>query len=320
MASGVLILAEIANGAVAPVTAELVGAAQRLNAGPVSAMVIGSGVEAAAANVLGVEKTYVVDDAALAQYTTDGYTKAAAAVAEKAAPAVVLLAQSDAGRDLGPALAYRLGTAIAMDTIALEMKGGKLHTTRPTYGGNARAVNGFTTEPAIATLRPKAVEGLVGGAAGAVEKVAVDLSGIRTKVLSRDVAKAEGVRLEDAAVVVSGGRGLGGPENFDVIQELATVMGGAVGCSRAVADLGWRPVAEQVGLTGKVVSPDIYIAVAISGASQHMAGCSGAKNIIAINKDADANIFKAARFGIVGDFKAVMKPLIEAIKKEKAAS
>ena len=319
MANGVLILAEIANGAVATVTAELVGAAQRLGAGPVSAMVIGSGVEGAAGGVLGVEKTYVVDDAALAQYTTDGYATAAAAVAKQADPAIILLAQSDSGRDLGPALACRLGTAIAMDTVALEYKDGKLHTTRPAYGGNARAVNSFTTEPAIATVRPKALEALEGGSAGAVEKVSVDLSGIRTKVLSRDVATAEGVRLEDANVVVSGGRGLGGPEGFETIEELAHTLGGAVGCSRAVADLGWRPVAEQVGLTGKVVSPDVYIAVAISGASQHMAGCSGAKNLIAINKDADANIFKSARFGIVADFKTVMKPLIEAIKKVKAA-
>ncbi len=137
-------------------------------------------------------------------------------------------------------------------------------------------------------------------------------------MIDRKVATSEGVRLEDAEVVVTGGRGLGGPEGFGVIEELANVLGGAVGASRAVADLGWRPVAEQVGLTGKVVSPTLYIAVAISGASQHMAGCSGSKNIVAINKDADANIFKAARFGIVGDFKTVMPALIEAVKKVKA--
>ena len=319
MPSGVLILAEITDGKVAPVTAELVGAAQKLGAGPVSGMVLGSGVEGAAGGVLGVDKTYVVDDAALAQYTTDGFAKAAEAVAKQADPAIILLAQSDVGRDLAPALAAKLGTAVAMDTIALEMKDGKLHTTRPAYGGNARAVNSFATEPAVATVRPKALEGLVGGSAGAVEKVSVDLSGIRQKVLKREVATAEGVRLEDAATVVSGGRGLGGPEAFAQLEELASLLGGAVGCSRAVADLGWRPVAEQVGLTGKVVSPNLYIAVAISGASQHMAGCSGSKNIIAINKDADANIFKASRFGIVGDFKTVLPPLIEAIKKEKAS-
>jgi electron transfer flavoprotein alpha subunit len=130
---------------------------------------------------------------------------------------------------------------------------------------------------------------------------------------------AEGVRLEDADVVVSGGRGLGGPEHFDVIEELAQALGAAVGASRAVCDLGWRPVSEQVGLTGKVVSPTLYIAVAISGASQHMAGCSGAKNIVAINKDADANIFKASRFGIVEDFAKVMKPLIEAVRQQKGS-
>ncbi len=318
MANGVLILAEVADGKVAPVTQELIGAAQRLGAGPVSAMLIGSGVESAAGQITGVEKTYVVDNAALAQYTTDGYTAAAAAVAAKADPAVILLGQSNVGRDLGPALAFKLGTAVAMDTVALAMEGGKLHTTRPAYGGNARAVNSFTGSPAIATVRPKSQDAAEGGTAGAVEKVEADLSAVRTKVIDRKVATSEGVRLEDADVVVSGGRGLGGPENFDVIEQLARLLGGAVGASRAVADLGWRPVSEQVGLTGKVVSPTVYIAVAISGASQHMAGCSGSKNIVAINKDPDANIFKAARFGIVGDFKQVMPPLIEAVKKVQA--
>jgi electron transfer flavoprotein alpha subunit len=290
MPNGVLILAETDGGAIAPVTQELVGAAQRLNAGPVSAMLIGSGVEGAASAVTGVDKTYIVDDAALAQYTTDGYTAAAAAVARQADPAVILLAQTDVGRDLGPALAFKLGTAVAMDTIAMEMKDGQLHTTRPAYGGNARAVNSFSTTPAVATVRPKSQDAAEGGSAGAVEKVAFDASAIRTKVVNRQEATAEGVRLEDADVVVTGGRGLGGPENFETIEALAKELGGAVGASRAVADLGWRPVAEQVGLTGKVVSPTLYIAVAVSGASQHMAGCSGSKNIIAINKDADANI------------------------------
>jgi electron transfer flavoprotein alpha subunit len=314
----VLILAEAENGAVQAITSELIGAAQRLNAGPVSAMLIGSGVEGAAGGVLGVEKTYVVDDAALAQYTTDGFTSAAVAVAKQADPAVILVGQTNIGRDLGPALAYRLGTAVAMDTIALEYKDGKLFGTRPAYGGNARAVNGFAASPAVATVRPKSQDAAEGGSTGSVEKVAFDASGIRTKVIDRKVATSEGVRLEDAEVVVSGGRGLGGPEGFETIEALAKELGGAVGASRAVADLGWRPVAEQVGLTGKVVSPTLYIAVAISGASQHMAGCSGSKNIVAINKDADANIFKAARFGIVGDFKTVMPALLEAVKKVKA--
>jgi electron transfer flavoprotein alpha subunit len=318
MANGVLILAEMADGAIASATQELIGAAQRLNAGPVSAMLIGSGVEGAAAKITGIEKVFVVDNAALADYTTDGYAKAAVAVASLADPAVILLGQTNIGRDLGPALAHKLGTAVAMDTTALEMKDGKLHTTRSAYGGNARAVNSFTATPAIATVRAKSQDAAEGGSAGAVVKVDFDASGIRTKVVDRKIATAEGVRLEDAEVVVAGGRGVGGPEGFAPIEELAHLMGGAVAASRAVADLGWRPVAEQVGLTGKVVSPTLYIAVAISGASQHMAGCSGSKNIVAINKDADANIFKTARFGIVGDFKAVLPPFIEAVKKVKA--
>ncbi len=317
MPNGVLILADVADGQVTPITAELVGAAQRLNAGPVSAMVLGAGVAGLAPQIAGAAKVYVVDSPALAEYTNDGYTQAAAAVVKEADPAVILLGQTSAGRDLGPALAYKLGTAVAMDTIALEMKDGKLHATRPAYGGNARAVNSFTTSPAVATVRPKSQDAAQGGAAGEVVNVGFTPGDIRTKVTERNVATAEGVRLEDADVVVTGGRGLGGPEGFEGIEELAHLLGGAVGCSRAVADLGWRPVAEQVGLTGKVVSPTIYIAVAVSGASQHMAGCSGAKNIIAINKDADANIFKAARFGIVADYKVALPAVIEAVKKAK---
>ena len=318
MANGVLVLAELADGALAPTTAELVGAAQRLNAGPVSALLIGSGVEGAASQITGVEKVYVVDNAALAEYTNDAYTGAAVAAAQQADPAVILLGQTNVGRDLAPALAYKLNTAVAMDTIALEMKDGKLHATRPAYGGNARAVNSFSGTPAVATVRPKSQDAAEGGSAGQVVKVDFQPGESRTKVTNRTVATAEGVRLEDADVVVSGGRGLGGPEGFQGIEELAHLLGGAVGASRAVADLGWRPVAEQVGLTGKVVSPTLYIAVAISGASQHMAGCSGSKNIVAINKDPEANIFKASRFGIVGDYKNVLPALIEAVKKVKA--
>jgi electron transfer flavoprotein alpha subunit len=318
MPNGVLILAEIAEDKVHAITHELIGAAKRLNAGPVSAMLIGSGVEAKAQEITGVDKVYVADDASLAEYTTDAYASAAEAIAKQADPAIILLGQTNTGRDLGPALAHKLGTAVAMDAIALEMADGKLQTTRPAYGGNARAVNSFTAAPAIATVRPKSQDAEEGGAApGEVVKVAVQASP-RQRVLERKESTAEGVRLEDADVVITGGRGLGGPENFDVIEELAKLLNGAVGASRAVADLGWRPVAEQVGLTGKVVSPTLYVAVAVSGASQHMAGCAGSKNIIAINKDPDANIFKAARFGIVGDFKQVMPALIEAVKKVKA--
>jgi electron transfer flavoprotein alpha subunit len=323
MASGILVIGEVSEGALVPITGEMLGAARRLNAGTVACALIGSGVEAQAKDAIaaGADEVLVVDDTALAEYNSDTYIQAAAHVIEQAQPSIVLFGQTNVGRDLAPRLAFRLGTGVIMDTVELALEGDRLHATRPAYGGNARAVNVVKSDPQIATVRAKSQDALEPDASrqGQVTKVAaaIDASTVRLKVTERKGLPAEGVRLEDADVVVSGGRGLGGPENFTVIEQLANTLNGAVGASRAVCDLGWRPVSEQVGLTGKVVSPTLYIAVAISGASQHMAGCSGSKNIVAINKDADANIFKASRFGIVEDFAKIMPPLIEAVKKAK---
>jgi electron transfer flavoprotein alpha subunit len=304
----------------------MLGAARRLAGASVHSVacaLLGSGVEAKAqaCAALGADEVFVADDAALAEYNSDAYLQAMLKVIEQAAPAIVLLGQTNLGRDLAPRVAFRLNTGVVMDCIELAMDGDRLVGTRPCYGGNARAVNVVRGDPQIATVRAKSQDPLERDDArqGQVAKVAVaiDQAAVRIKVTGRSGLSAEGIRLEDADTVVSGGRGLGGPENFDVIEELAKVLGAAVGASRAVCDLGWRPVSDQVGLTGKVVSPTLYIAVGISGASQHMAGCSGSKNIVAINKDPDANIFKAARFGVVDDFSKVMKPLIEAVKKEQ---
>ena len=194
--------------------------------------------------------------------------------------------------------------------------------TRPCFGGNANAQYTCKTMPQMATVRAKSQEPLPPDASrqGEVVKVAADLdaSAIRTKVVDRRKEEAEGIRLEDAEVIVSGGRGMGGPEGFKTLEEMAAVLGGAVGATRAACDLGWYPVPHQIGLTGKVVSPTLYIAVAISGASQHMAGLTGAKNIVAINKDPEANIFRFCRFGVVADWKTVVPPLLEKIKELKA--
>ena len=328
MANAILVTGEVADGALNPLTAEMLGAARRLAEGSgqsVACALIGSGVEGKAqdAIALGADEVLIVDDPALAEYNTDTYLQAMLKVAEQASPAIILFGQTDVGRDLAPRLAYRLETGVIMDCIELAMEGDRLHATRPCYGGNARAVNMVRTDPQIATVRAKSQDAAQPDSSrqGQVTKVdaAIDQAAVRVKVTDRQGVPEEGVRLEDADVVVAAGRGMGGPENFDVIEELADVLGGAVGASRAVCDLDWRPVSEQVGLTGKVVSPTLYIAVAISGASQHMAGCSGSKNIVAINKDPDANIFKTSRFGIAEDFAKVMKPLIEAVKKEKGA-
>ena len=326
MANTILVVGEAADGALVPITGEMLGGARRLageSGASVSCVLMGAGGEsvAQAAIALGADEVLIVDDAALAEYNSDVYLQAMLKVAEQASPSIILFGQTNLGRDLAPRLAFRLGTGVVMDTIELAMEGDRMEATRPCYGGSARAVNVVQADPQIATVRAKSQDALEPDQSrqGQTTKVeaAIDTATVRITVSDRKGATAEGVRLEDADVVVSAGRGMGGPENFDVIEEFAGVLGAAVGASRAVCDLGWRPVSDQVGLTGKVVSPTLYFAIAISGASQHMAGCSGAKNIVAINKDADANIFKSARFGIVEDYAKVMKPLIEATKIEK---
>jgi electron transfer flavoprotein alpha subunit len=173
------------------------------------------------------------------------------------------------------------------------------------------------TDPQVITVRAKSQEPLAedAGRSGNVETVAVELTEAKATLSGKDQAESEGVKLEDAEIVISGGRGLGAPEAFADLERLAGVVGGAVGASRAACDLGWYPPSQQVGLTGTVVSPTLYVAIAISGASQHMAGCGGAKNIVAINKDPEANIFRFSRFGIVDDYKKVLPALEEELKK-----
>ena len=324
MPSGILVLGEATeDGKLNPVTLELVGAGTRLG-GPVTCALLGSGVEGLAQECVafGANKVIVVDDAALAVYQGDAYAPVAERIAREVDPAVVIMGQTMIGRDLAPRLAQRLGTAVAMDCVALQMQSDKLTAERPAYGGSARARYTINGTPQMATVRAKSQEPLERDASrqGEIVKQSANLSAgaVRTKILERRKEKAKGVRLEDAKVVVSGGRGVGGPEGFQQLEELAGVLGGAVGASRAVCDLGWYPVPAQIGLTGKVVTPDLYIAVGISGASQHMAGISSVKNIVSINKDADASIFKASRIAVVGDWKEVVPAFLAKVKELKA--
>ena len=204
-----------------------------------------------------------------------------------------------------------------MDCVNVAVNGGAIEATRPCYGGNARATYSFATSPAIATVRAKSFDPAEG--AGAADTAPLPAPGeARVQVTGKDVTESEGLALTDAPIVVCGGRGLGAPEAFDDLKQLAAAIGkdrAAVGASRAAVDLGWFPPSEQVGLTGKVVTPDLYLAVAISGASQHMAGCSGSKAIVAINRDKDANIFGFSKYGVVGDWKQIVPALIEELKK-----
>ncbi len=325
MPSGILVLGEATEaGKLNPVVPELIAIGTRLG-GPVTCAILGSGIDGLGADCVaaGASKVIIVDDPLLAEYQGDAYAPVAERLCKETDPSVVLLGQTMVGRDLAPRLAQRLGTAAAMDCMGFEMNGDKLVAERPCYGGSARARYTINGTPQIATVRAKAQEPLVPDPSrtGEITKQAAGITAdaIRTRVVNRRKEKSEGVRLEDAKVVVSGGRGLGGPEGFLPLEELAGVLGGAVGASRAVCDLGWYPVAAQVGLTGKVVTPDLYIAVGISGASQHMAGISSVKNIVSINKDAEASIFKASRFAVVGDWKEIVAAFTEEARKLKAS-
>ena len=301
-------------GGPAAVTAELLGAASRLNealAGDgVACALIGDDLDALAqaAIAAGAAMVYTAQDAALAQYQTDTYVPVAAAIVEQAAPSVILLGQTSMGRDLAPRLATRLGSAVAMDALELAADGDRVKVTRSCYGGGARQV---------VTVRAKSQDPLPEDASRSGSVVAVDaaVGEARARVVGKETADTSGVRLEDASVVVSGGRGLGAAEAFADLERIAADLGAAVGASRAACDLGWYPPSQQVGLTGTVVSPELYVAIAISGASQHMAGCGGSKNIIAINKDPDANIFRYCRFGIVDDYKKVLPQLEAELKR-----
>lgn len=327
MAEGVLVIGEIAGGKLAPITNELIAAAAQLTGalgGLVNVALFGAEAEAhaQAAIAAGADLVYPFNEAALDDYLTETWLPAAEMAVQVADPAVVLLGQTNVGRDLAPRLAVRLHTAAVMDVVEFTVKDATIRWTRPCYGGNARAVLSVRTSPQIATIRPKSFEPLETRPDRTGDVIplesGVELAGARQKLVGRQAMESSGVRLEDAAIVVSGGRGLGGPEGFKVLEELSALLGAATGASRAACDLGWYPPSQQVGLTGKTVSPDLYIAVAISGASQHWAGMAGSKNIVAINKDPEATMVKNARFAIVEDYKTAVPALIEEIKKLKS--
>jgi electron transfer flavoprotein alpha subunit len=324
---GVLIIGEIIEGKLAPITAELLGCGKRLAielGEPLSAALLGSGIGdlAKQAIAFGADTIYVADDAQLSAYQTEPYLETVEKICKETTPRILLMGQTAMGRDLAPRLAFRLGTGLATDCIDLKIDPAtkQLLQTRPVYGGNAQAT--FTvadTFPQISTIRSKAFSPLEPDPArqGAVKTVAVvlDPAKMKTKFVKKVKEEVVGIKLEDAKVVVTGGRGIGGSDGFKQLEALAKLLGGAVGATRPPCDNNWVPSTLQVGLTGKIVTPELYIAVAVSGASQHMAGCSGAKTIVAINKDPECNIFKEARFGVVGDWKQVLPAFTEKVKE-----
>ena len=269
----------------------------------------------------GADRVLSVTSPALQEYHPDLYLSAMQSVVTETNPGIILISRNNEGRELAPRLAFRLGVGLAQDCleVGVDAGTGRLLANRPVYGGSAVAVVSCNQTPQIAAVRPKTYEPLDADAARSGDVIAypvdIDASEAKSRVVDVVQEAAAGIKLEDARIVVSGGRGLGGPEPFAQLEELAALLGGAVGASRAAVDSGWVPANQQVGLTGKTITPDLYITVAISGASQHMAGCSGSKAIVAINKDGDANIFKEARYGVVGDWEKVIPALTETIRE-----
>ncbi|MGD0991630.1 MAG: electron transfer flavoprotein subunit alpha/FixB family protein [Gemmatimonadales bacterium] len=321
--ANVLAVTEQRGGALRKTSHEVVWAARQLAdamGGKVDALVLGApgvGAAGAALGEVGADRVLVAESATFGKYAPDGYAATAAAVVKAGGYGAVLVAATATGKDLAPRLAAALDAPLATDVTAVAFAGGKVTATRPVYAGKAIQQLTLDAPVAVVSVRPNTYAPGKAGKAGAVEKVQpVEIA----RVVVREVKAAAQGKLDvaEASVVVSGGRGLKGPEHFALIENLAKAFGAAVGASRAVVDAGWRPHAEQVGQTGKTVSPQLYVAVGISGAIQHLAGMKTAKVIVAINKDKDAPIFQVADYGIVGDLFEIVPRLTEEIAKARA--
>lgn len=320
---------ETQNGQARNVGLELLNPGRRLaeiQGGKVVAVVIGHDCNSAVedAVVYGADKVYVMDAPVYGHYTTEAYTAAFVQLVEKDCPTTILLGASNIGRDLGPRLAGRLRTGLTADCTALDIDeaSGNVAWTRPAFGGNLMAtILCPNHRPQIGTCRPGVFKKLEPDTGRSAEVVKDDYifpaEDIKVKLLEVIKEEGEKVDLEGAEIIVSGGRGVGGPEGFEPVRALAHALGGVTGSSRAAVDAGWIPHSHQVGQTGKTVGPKLYVACGISGAIQHLAGMSGSDTIVAINKDAEAPIFGVADFGVVGNLFEVLPVLTELVEKSK---
>ena len=311
----ILIVAEIQKGAIRESSYELAAFAQKVG-GDVASVVIGSGIGGLADDFAkkGGGKTLVVDDAAVADYNVDGFTKAILAAVEASGADTVLVSNTPSGWDVAPRVAAALDAGFISDVFNFEDG----HYIRRVFNGKLDAQVSSNAPKTVVTVQPGALAAFEGSSDGATEALSVDLSDLRVKFVETKVAEAKGVDLTKADVIVSGGRGVGDPEKFpEVIQPLADALGGAMGASRPVVDAGWLPHEYQVGSSGQVVTPKLYIAAGISGAIQHLVGMKGSNFIIAINKDPDAPIFEIAQLGVVGDLFEIVPALTAAVSEAK---
>lgn len=323
MPNGVWVYIEQVDNDVAAISRELLGKGRALADAlgqPLAALVIGAqvGTLAERSFAFGTDTAYVVDDPALATYTTDGYVAATAALIREYQPEIVLTGASFQMRDFTAALAAELGTGLVVDAIGVTVEGGQISAVRPSHGGNVINTLLFgTVRPAIIAVRKQSFAEAPeqAGRSGQIIQGVLPATDIRTQVTETS-AKSGVVNLTDASIIVSGGRGLGSAENYNkLIPPLAAALGGAHGASRAIVDAGWVPYEHQVGQTGKTVSPKLYVACGISGAIQHLAGMRTSRTIVAINKDAEAPIFRVATYGVTGDVNEIVPLLTEELKR-----
>jgi len=340
---GVYVFAQQVDNEISSIAFELLGKAKDLAKDlgtDVTAVLIGSGIKGLADQLAeyGADKVIVVDDPELKDYRTEPYAHALASVINKYKPEIMLVGATAIGRDLGPRVSARVATGLTADCTVLEIGDfplqpvpgqeqlhNQLLMTRPAFGGNTIATIACPyNRPQMATVRAGVMQKItpVKGAKANVEEFNPGFTPDNKYVEILDIVKAvtNTVDIMDAKILVSGGRGVGSPENFKILEDLAEVLGGTVSCSRAVVDSGWKPKDLQVGQTGKTVRPNVYFAIGISGAIQHVAGMEESDIIVAINKDADAPIFDVADYGVVGDLNKIVPKLTEALKAEIAAA
>ncbi len=317
-----MVLAETAKGdRPASISLELMGLGRELADGlgtSLSVVILGSGVGDAARELAryGPDEVLSLDHPSLGAYNPDLYKEAILGLLKSSPPRALLAGHTSLGQDLLPRLAFSLDCGLVTDCVGVKVEGGEILFIRPVFGGNALAVQKATTDTAMATVRARVGEVPAPSATPCeVRPVEVETPAPRLEIKGREIIEDRECPLEEAPVVVSGGRGMGGEEGFSQLRELASLLGGAVGASRPPVDSGWAPTTCQVGITGKVVAPDLYIAVAISGSTQHLSGMSEAGKIVAINKDPDAYIFKVSDYGVVGDWKQVLPSFTAALRE-----
>ncbi|BBO83539.1 electron transfer flavoprotein subunit alpha [Desulfosarcina ovata subsp. sediminis] len=320
MSQAVMAFTEPVDGAFKNISFEAISTAKMIagkTGGPLVAAVMGAGVASIApqAAEYGADRILVADQEGLKDGLADACIEAATQLVEKADPAVVVIGATALGKDIAARLSARLNAPLAMDCVAVRVEGDQAVATRPMYGGKVLAEVSLNGSPAIVAIRPRAMEAVAAQGAGEVETVAVDLAGTRVTLIEKQMETGK-IELTEADVVVTGGRGMGG-DDYSVVEGLAKVLDGAVGASRSAVDEGWRPVSDQVGQTGKVVAPNLYVACGVSGAIQHLAGMASSRVVVAINKDPDAPIFAKCDFGIVGDLFEIVPAITAEVEKLK---